>query len=174
MIDRIPYQSRECARPGCTNRWNPSLRESSTPQRYCSTTCWRSDKPASAPKPRSPLRAVQTPKKRKPISPASPAQRTAIKDRACLACAAPPGSCDPAHLIDRSVAGEGQEDPLAVIPLCRQCHTSYDQFGGLDVLPFLEPHHRDVLAFAVERYGLLRTLQRVTNRHWIPSEREAA
>jgi hypothetical protein len=53
-------------------------------------------------------------------------------------------------------------DPRAVVPLCRRHHDAYDH-EGLDILPFLEPHFRVELAFAVERFGLLSTLRRVTN-----------
>lgn len=110
-------------------------------------------------------------KKRKAISPASPAQREAIEARACVVCRQHEGGCDPAHLIDRSLLTAGQDDPRAVIPLCRSCHDGYDERGG-DLLPYLEPHYRTELAFAVERYGLLRTLQRVTGQHWAPVQSE--
>ncbi len=90
-------------------------------------------------------------------------QREAVTDKACAVCCSMP--CDPAHLIDKSLATD-LGDPLAVIPLCRRCHRAYDE-GGLDLLPYLEPRYRAELAFAVERVGLLTTLQRVTNdRSW--------
>lgn len=107
--------------------------------------------------------------KRKPISAASSAQRKAVKDRACLVCAAQP--CDPAHVLPRGVLTAGQDDERAVIPLCRLHHSLFEE-GKLDALPFLEPHWRDVLAFAVERYGLLRTLEQVTGLRWTPVPQE--
>jgi hypothetical protein len=57
---------------------------------------------------------------------------------------------------------DSQDDPLAVVPLCREHHRAYDT-GQLDLLPYLEPHWRDELAFAVQRYGLISTLRRVNN-----------
>lgn len=63
------------------------------------------------------------------------------------------------------MCGIDQDDPRAVIPLCRPHHRAYD-LGTLDVLPDLEPRFRQELAFAVERVGLLTTLRRVTNSRW--------
>jgi len=60
------------------------------------------------------------------------------------------------------MCGIGQEDPKAVIPLCRACHTAYDQ-GRLSILEHLEPLYRTELAYAVARVGLMTTLRRVTN-----------
>lgn len=100
--------------------------------------------------------------KRRPISEASPEQRAAIKARPCLVDASHRGKSHPAHLIPRGLLTEGQEDARAVVPLCPTCHHLYDE-GGLDLLPFLEPRARIELAFAVERFGLLSTLRRVTN-----------
>jgi hypothetical protein len=57
---------------------------------------------------------------------------------------------------------EGQDDPLAVIPLCREHHDAYDH-AGLSLLEALEPRFRAELAFAVKRAGLMTTLRRVTN-----------
>jgi hypothetical protein len=67
------------------------------------------------------------------------------------------------HLIDRSLTTDGQDDPLAVVPACFECHRAYDD-GRVDILPALEPWFRDELAFAVARVGLLTTLRRVTNQ----------
>ncbi len=89
-----------------------------------------------------------------------------MHDHACLVCRGHAGACHPAHVIDRSLCGEGADDPRAVVPLCPEHHRAYDDGAGgghLDLLPYLEPHHRDVLAFAVERVGLIATLRRVTN-----------
>lgn len=113
--------------------------------------------------------------KRTPLKPGrgfsvAPALRDAVKDRSCLVCAMP--AVDPAHLIDRSLIAD-HGDPRAVVPLCRLHHAAYD-LGRLDLLPYLEPRHRAELAFAVERFGLLRTLERVTGERWTPERKKAA
>lgn len=97
------------------------------------------------------------------VSAASPTQRMKVVDRLCLVCAASP--VDPAHLIPRGVTSVDQDDPLAVVPLCRGCHRLYDD-GELDLSPYLEPGFRAELAFAVRRVGLFATLRRVTNQRW--------
>jgi hypothetical protein len=56
--------------------------------------------------------------------------------------------------------------------LCREHHRAYDE-ERLSILEFLEPRFREELAYAVENFGLLTTLQRVTNSRWVP-EKEAA
>lgn len=113
-----------------------------------------------------------TVRRRRPISPASPAQRAKVTDAGgCLVC----GNelVDPAHLIDRSLLGEGQDDPRAVVALCRLDHRLYDE-GQLDLLPYLWPRYAVELAFAVERFNLIPTLRRVTNRRdWVPIEEAA-
>lgn len=91
---------------------------------------------------------------------ASPAQRDKVRGAACACCGGTP--VDPAHLIPRSLLTIGQDDPRAVIALCRACHRAYDQ-GSLDLLPYLEPTYSTELAFAVNRFGLARTYRRVTN-----------
>lgn len=88
--------------------------------------------------------------------------RQAVDGHPCAVCAQEP--VDPAHLIPRSLAADF-DDPRSVIPLCRYHHSEFDR-GTLDLLPYLEPRFRQELAFAVERVGLLSTLERVTNTHW--------
>lgn len=109
----------------------------------------------------------------KAISPATPAQRERVAEKACLVCASHP--CDPVHLIDRSLASAAGDDTRMVVPLCRLCHRDYDD-GDLDLLPYLEPHWRDAQACAVEAVGLFRALKRTTKSTWIivPSEEVAA
>jgi hypothetical protein len=102
--------------------------------------------------------------KRRPISPASTAQRDKVRHAPCIACEHP-GPCHPAHLIDRSLGGD--DDPRAVVPLCPGCHRLYDD-ADLDLLPSLEPFHRAELAYAVELHGLVRALERITNLRWAP------
>lgn len=98
--------------------------------------------------------------KRSVVSPASPAQRAKVAGLACVVCAEQP--CDPTHLIPRGITTIGQDNALAVVPMCRRHHRQYDT-GILDALPYLEPAWRAELAFAVERLGLLSTVRRVTN-----------
>lgn len=109
-------------------------------------------------------RASQT-RKRRPVSPASPAQRSKVKLLSCLVCAG--DHVHPAHLIDRSLCPTGADDPRAVVPLCPGCHRDYDE-GALSILEHLEPRYRLELAFAVERFGLISTLERVTCETWRP------
>lgn len=110
------------------------------------------------------------PAKRRAISPATPEQRQAIHDRPCLACS--DGPCHPAHLIDRSLCPDRADDARAVVPLCPSCHRAYD-LHSLSLLEFLEPGFRVELAFAVERFGLISTLERVTGEKWRPQETPA-
>lgn len=160
---------RLCARDGCDTLYEvPEPWPHPWPRRFCSTECHRLDKPQPARKPTTSLRHSATTAKRKPVSVASTRQRAAVKDRACVVCAR--GPVDPAHLLPRGLADDGDGDPRAVVPLCRECHREYDT-DGLSLLEHLEPRFRSELAFAVERVGLLRTLKRVTNLDWVPIER---
>ena len=104
-------------------------------------------------------RVAVTTSKRQSISPASPRQRAKVKGAVCIVCAGDP--CDPAHLIDRSLCPEGADDPRAVVALCRGCHRLYDEHA-LSILEVLEPYHREELAYAVLRFGLVATYRRVT------------
>jgi hypothetical protein len=79
---------------------------------------------------------------------------------------------DPAHLIPRGMTTVGQDDPRAVVPLCRRCHRVYDD-ECLDLSSSLEPNYRDEVAFAVARVGLFAALRRITNSTWAPVERAA-
>lgn len=113
----------------------------------------------------TPLRRSGAPRKPRAISPASPAQREAVRWKSCLVCAGAP--VHPAHLIDRSLCPTGADDALAVVALCPSHHRQYDDHE-LSILEYLEPHHRDELAFAVKRFGLISTLERVTGERWRP------
>jgi hypothetical protein len=98
---------------------------------------------------------------------ASQAQRSKVRHQGCIVCGPAHddftcGPIDPAHVIPRSMLSAGQDDPLAVVGLGRQVHRRYDT-GDFDLLPYLERHARQELAFAVVRFGLVNTLQRVTN-----------
>jgi hypothetical protein len=85
---------------------------------------------------------------------------------ACIVCWRE--GIDRAHLIDRSLAADPDEDPLRTVRLCRVHHDAYDAHE-LDLLPYLEPRHRAELAKAVEVHGLISTLERVTGQHWAPT-----
>ena len=91
---------------------------------------------------------------------ASKAQRQKVRFSLCVFCGRGPG-CDPAHVIDRSLGG--CDDPLCVVPACRDCHRAYDQ-GQLDALPAFESLCRPELAHALLHVGLERLRWRVTNQ----------
>jgi hypothetical protein len=125
-----------------------------TPMKRGSATLARVELRRSAPKPRS-----------KAISPATPEQRAKVRERACVVCSN--GPCDPAHLVDRSLAPSAGDDRRAVVPLCRRCHDLYDAHK-LDLSPHLEPHYREEIAWAVEAVGLFPALKRITGSRWAP------
>lgn len=97
---------------------------------------------------------------------ASTAQRVKVRDLGCVVCGEE--RPDPHHLIDRSLTSEGQDDPLAVVPLCRNCHRRHHD-EGTSILEYLEPRYRLEVAFAVERVGLLMALQKITGERWEPA-----
>lgn len=111
-------------------------------------------------------RSAAQSQKRRSISPAAPAQRMAVLGRPCLVCGEDQ-VVHPAHVISRGMCGEGADDPRAVVPMCPIHHRLYDD-GKLSILEYLEPRFRVELAFAVERFGLISTLERVTNEGWRP------
>lgn len=88
---------------------------------------------------------------------------------ACIVCWRSP--TDRAHLIDRSLAPDPYSDPMRVVYLCREHHDAYDAHE-LDLLDVLEKRHRRELARAVEVFGLLGTLKRVSGTAWTPCRDE--
>lgn len=92
---------------------------------------------------------------------ASRLQRARVSDGCCISCGAP--GVDPAHVISR--AQGGCDDPLCVVPLCRQCHNAYDS-GRLDLISALEPHHRAEAAHAVLHLGLARAYRHISGGRW--------
>jgi hypothetical protein len=97
---------------------------------------------------------------------ASPAQREKVADQACIVCWK--GPCDPAHVVPRSLAPDRGGDPIRVVPLCRLCHTHYDQ-GVLDLLPHLNVmawRHELAHAVLVHPGGIVGALERITNTNW--------
>lgn len=119
---------------------------------------------------RIPLRRVPPRSPQRAVSPATEEQRALVRDVACIVCAQ--GPCDPAHLIDRSLAPSWGDDPRIVVALCRRCHRLYDDHD-LDLSPFLEPYYRDAVAVAVQAVGLFRALNRITGKAWMPIEAAA-
>jgi hypothetical protein len=106
-----------------------------------------------------------TPLARRPVSPASEAQRAKVADRACLVCGARP--VDPAHLVPRALGG--CDEPDCTVPLCRRCHRVYDR-GELALLPHLEPGERVELAHGLTHLSLIALLQRVSATRWAPHQ----
>jgi hypothetical protein len=102
------------------------------------------------------------------ISPASKEQREKVKTQVCVVCQSE--HVDPAHLIDRSLGGD--DDPRAVVALCRRCHDAYDN-NALSLVEYLEPYYREEVAYAVLTVGIVRALERLTNERWSPVERAA-
>lgn len=114
----------------------------------------RSRKPLA----RSQMTRTAAKPKRQAVSPASPEQRAKVRDQRCIVCGR--DGVTPMHVIDRSLGGD--DDPLAVVPGCADCHRAYDE-QGLDLSPYLEPNHRAEAAYAVELIGLERAYRRITN-----------
>jgi hypothetical protein len=112
------------------------------------------------------------PRRRSPLGHCTPEQRERVRGVACIVCGEYSGSCHPAHVIDRAtVSQEAADDVRAVVALCFPDHRAYDE-GRLDLLPYLEPHWRDSLEWAVRAVGLLRALRRITNQRWVPEPQE--
>lgn len=113
-------------------------------------------------------RRTQATRKRRPISPAAPAQREKVRSGACLVTGWTEG-VDPAHLWPRGMGG--CDSPLCVVPLRRDVHERFDR-GEFDLLPHLLAHgcHREI-AHAVEhaRGDLVAVLQRLTGERWRPA-----
>ncbi len=121
---------------------------------------------------RTELKRSAPARKRRPVSPASKLQRGKVSLEAqCRVCKIEAGYAvlDPAHVCDRSLGG--CDAPTCVVSLCRRCHSLYD-LHQLDLLPFVSWEEQ---AHAVGHLGLLRALERLTNRKWAEVEtREAA
>jgi 5-methylcytosine-specific restriction endonuclease McrA len=81
------------------------------------------------------------------------------REQTCRNCGGAP--VEAAHIVPRSRIGigKGGEAEENICPLCRSCHTAYDQ-GKLDLLPVLT---RSEQAYAVELVGLAEAYQRTTN-----------
>jgi hypothetical protein len=102
--------------------------------------------------------ARRTPIERRPLAPASRAQRDAVRGARCIVCGTA-RAIDPAHLVPRALGG--CDHALCVVALCRVHHRAYDR-GALDLLPYLEPRHRAQAAHAVEHLGLAGAVRRLS------------
>jgi hypothetical protein len=102
--------------------------------------------------------ARRTPLERRPLAPASRAQRDAVRGARCIVCGTD-RAIDPAHLVPRGLGG--CDHALCVVALCRAHHRAYDR-GVLDLVPYLEPRSRGQAAHAVEHIGLARTMRRLS------------
>lgn len=112
-------------------------------------------------------RSSATGMKRGTISPASPEQREAVRDRLCVHCGAP-GGCDPAHLTSR--AQGGCDDPLCVVALCRTCHRDFDE-GNIDLSPILAlPEFAAERSHMASHLSLPQCLHRLSGVRWAPVE----
>lgn len=175
MIPRVTHQARECSRDGCTNRYNPRLRETGTPPSFCSVECWQDHKNALKP---APKRRAQMPrttgvKKRKPVAIASREQAAKRNAGASIVSGETRG-LDAAHLTPRPLGG--CEDPDCVVPLTRAEHRSFDA-GELDLLPYLVADNRHAeIAHALEHYrcDLPALLERLTGTKWYPADAQEA
>jgi hypothetical protein len=101
-----------------------------------------------------------TARRRRPISPASKAQREKIAlNPFCVNCGREQSewlAVDPGHLCPRGLGG--CDDPDCVVGLCRTfagegCHRDVDD-GKVDLLPKLEPRYRTELAHCIMHLGL--------------------
>jgi hypothetical protein len=148
MQDRAREKQREKDR----TQGRAPLRRTSGPNKTASSSSSVRTRPSSKP--------------RKGASTASPAQQAKVKDAVSIVSKQAP--CDPAHLWDRSIGG--CDDPDCVVALTRKEHRAYDE-GRLDLSPFLvrERCTRE-LGHAIAHAGgsLLRLMERVTGKKWIP------
>lgn len=161
---------RLCARPGCDTRYDSFGTKCHWPDKYCSPKCHLLDtvKPPER-TPRAPLVTRTTPKQRRTISPASPAQREKRHAQPSIVSGATTG-LDPAHLALR-----GCDDPLCTVSLTRAEHRAFDD-GRLDLLPYLlQAGCAAEIAHAVQHYDgrLPALLARLTGTRWQPAPESA-
>jgi 5-methylcytosine-specific restriction endonuclease McrA len=108
--------------------------------------------------------------KRRPISPASKAQRLKIVEEAplCVYCGKP--GTVPCHLASR--AHGGCDDPRCTIGLCVSCHDRFDgraPRNGFDLAPVLAlPEFASERAHMAEHMSLPECLRRLTGEPWVP------
>ncbi len=166
-------RARECALSSCSERYEDFKWSHPWPKSYCSPLCALKAKPVPEPKPRAQLvtRAPSQPKRRRPISEASPAQRAKRAAGASIVSGETQG-LDAAHLCPRGLGG--CDDELCVVPLTRAEHRAFDS-GDLDLLPYLVPRYADELAHALVHYrgDVIGLLERLTGESWIPARAAA-
>lgn len=117
-------------------------------------------------------RRKSAPRRRRPISAASPAQRQAVSVVThCSACGKPRSSyrtLDPAHLAKRGSAGGCDEALCTPFALCRTsngtgCHRDFDE-GRLSLLAKVAAEgdrYREALQHALEHMGLVQLVERL-------------
>jgi hypothetical protein len=153
MIERT-VRARECARDGCSTRYDDLNWDQPWPKKFCSAECARGKGRATIPT------------KRKPISVASKEQAAKRNAGVSIVSGASEG-LDAAHLCPRGLGG--CDDPDCTIPLTRYEHTMFDK-GKLDLLPYLVPGHVDEIAHALHHYrgDVPALLERLTGCKWQP------
>lgn len=124
-------------------------------QGYCSRVCDEADVKPKEPRARVSIRRTASTSKRRPISPASTAQREKVKRTSCFVTGRTE-EVDPAHVISR--AHGGCDDESCVLPLWRPIHDALDgrrQDGKLfDLLPWITEHKPyDVIQHAITHTG---------------------
>jgi hypothetical protein len=141
-------RARECARDGCSTRYDDLNWDQPWPKKFCSQECARGKG-----------RAV-IPAKRKPIAVASRDQAAKRAAGVSIVSGASQG-LDAAHLCSRALGG--CDDPDCTIPLTREEHRAFDA-GELDLLRYLIPHHVDEIAHALHHYNgnLIGLVERLT------------
>ena len=80
------------------------------------------------------------PRKSSGFTPASDSQRSKVKGQPCIVIREDDpchGPVQPAHVIDRSLGGDGDE--LGVVPLCHHHHDAYDNLRTLSIFAQLSP-----------------------------------
>lgn len=103
---------------------------------------------------------------------ASPEQRKAVRGKPCVVCGQDgyEAQVDPAHVYPRRLAA--CECAEGVVPMCRACHSRYDDPTQVfDLLPHLVAgryHPELVHAVAVHEVPLSELLERVTGQNWRP------
>lgn len=87
------------------------------------------------------------------------AREKVMAEGRCRVCRQTGNGLEAAHVMGRKYDDpSGHVDPNDVVPLCRPCHTAYDQ-RRLDLLPYLTLPEQ---ARAVSHVGIARALRRTS------------
>lgn len=147
--------------PECDRWFDPVVVPSSVPTGLCSVKC-SADRKRRRAQDRAARRRVPP---RAPSRLFSPSSRDWTEARAkvdaegsCRVCLPRgPHKVEAAHIVPRSTAANGAEDPRNIVPLCREHHAQYDA-GKLNLLSWLSPNEQ---AYAVELAGSIVAAMRV-------------